>query len=180
MRDSQSQIKFSYCQSTLPELWKNERKKERARKKKIRAELRKKEVFRKDKRMKDFAFLRIWHFTSSHLLFQGNPTYPQKGKMWYPERNQEKIRIKRPCVTHNSVLHKVFFYTYFLLLWPQSFCFFHFVRITEITQTNILNALGIPHSFQLSHFPSNPFISLYFRAFHCNKLMDFQCTYYSN
>ena len=39
------------------------------------------------------------------------------------------------------------------------------MRITEITQTNILNALGIPHSFQLSHFPSNPFISLYFKAF---------------
>ena len=65
---SHTQIKFSYCQSTLPELWKNERKKDRARKKKERAELRKKEIFRKVKRMKDFAFLRIWHFTSSQSL----------------------------------------------------------------------------------------------------------------
>ena len=41
----------------------------------------KREVLREVKRMKDFAFLRIWHFTSSHQLFQGNPTYPQNGKM---------------------------------------------------------------------------------------------------
>ena len=65
------------------------------------------------------------------------------------------------------MLHKVFFYTYFLLLWPQSFCFFHFVRITEITQTNILNALGIPHSFHLFPSISYPFLSLYFKVFQC-------------
>ena len=39
------------------------------------------------------------------------------------------------------------------------------MRITEITQTNIRNALGIPLSFQLSHFPSTPFISPYFKHF---------------
>ena len=31
--------------------------------------MKKKEIFREDKRMKDFAFLRIWHFTSSHIVF---------------------------------------------------------------------------------------------------------------
>ena len=46
-------------------------KKERARKRKTRAELRKKEIFRKVKRMKDFAFLRIWHFTSSQVFISG-------------------------------------------------------------------------------------------------------------
>ena len=63
------------------------------------------------------------------------------------------------------MLHKVFFYTYFLLLWPQSFCFFHFVRLTEITQITLRNALGVPHYFPVFHFPSIPFISLNFRTF---------------
>ena len=58
-----------------------------------------------------------------------------------------------------------FSYTYFYLAIPQSFCFFHFVRLTEITQITLRNALGIPLSFQLSHFPSIPFISPYFRTF---------------
>ena len=71
------------------------------------------------------------------------------------------------------MLHKVFFYTYFLLLWPQSFCFFHFVRITEITQTNILNALGIPHSFHLFPSISYPFLSLYFKVFQCANALRF-------
>ena len=66
-----------------------------------------------------------------------------------------------------------FSYTYFYLAIPQCFCFFHFVRITEITQTNILNALGIPHSFQLFHFLSNPFISLYFKHFQAISALRF-------
>ena len=57
-----------------------------------------------------------------------------------------------------------FSYTYFYLANPQSF-FFHFVRLTEITQIRLRNALGIPHYFQLSHVPSIPFISRYFKAF---------------
>ncbi len=60
-----SKLKLYTKNSFLPILQDNERKKDRARRKKIRAELRKKEIFRKVKRMKDFAFLRIWHFTSS-------------------------------------------------------------------------------------------------------------------
>ena len=63
------------------------------------------------------------------------------------------------------MLHKVFFYTYFLLLWPQSFCFFHFGRLTEITQITLRNALGIPHSFHLFPSISYPFLSLYFKVF---------------
>ena len=31
--------------------------------------------------MKDFAFFRIWHFTSSHLLFQGKAKYKNKDKL---------------------------------------------------------------------------------------------------
>ena len=58
-----------------------------------------------------------------------------------------------------------FSFDFFYLAIPQSSCFFHFVRLTEITQTNIRNALGIPHYSQLSHFPSIPFISAYFKAF---------------
>lgn len=58
-----------------------------------------------------------------------------------------------------------FSYTYFYLAIPQSFCFFHFVRLTEITQITLRNALGIPHFFQLFHFLSNPFISPYFKHF---------------
>ena len=71
------------------------------------------------------------------------------------------------------MLHKVFFCDFFLLLWPQSFCFFHFVRITEITQITLRNALGIPHSFPLSHFLSIPFISLYFKVFQCVNALRF-------
>ena len=41
------------------------------------------------------------------------------------------------------------------------------MRITEITQTNIRNALGIPHSFLLSLSISYPFLSLYFKVFQC-------------
>ena len=47
------------------------------------------------------------------------------------------------------------------------------MRITEITQTNIRNALGIPHSFQLFHFLSNPFISLYFKHFQAISALRF-------
>ena len=39
------------------------------------------------------------------------------------------------------------------------------MRLTEITQITLRNALGIPHSFPLSLSISNPFISLYFRHF---------------
>ena len=66
-----------------------------------------------------------------------------------------------------------FSYTYFYLANPQSFCFFHFVRLTEITQITLRNALGIPHSFQLFHFLSNPFISLYFGHFQCFSALRF-------
>ena len=66
-----------------------------------------------------------------------------------------------------------FSYTYFYLAIPQSFCFFHFVRLTEITQITLRNALGIPHSFQLSHFLSNPFISLYFKHFQAISALRF-------
>ena len=66
-----------------------------------------------------------------------------------------------------------FSYTYFYLAKPQSFCFFHFVRLTEITQTKLRNALGIPHSFQLFHFLSNPFISLYFKHFQAISALRF-------
>ncbi len=41
----------------------------------------------------------------------------------------------------------------------------YFVRLTEITQITLRNALGIPHSFHLFQFISNPFLSLYFRHF---------------
>ena len=58
-----------------------------------------------------------------------------------------------------------FSYTYFYLAIPQSFCFFHFVRLTEITQITLRNALGTSYSFNLFHFPSIPFISPYFRTF---------------
>ena len=58
-----------------------------------------------------------------------------------------------------------FSYTYFYLANPQSFCFFHFVRLTEITQIRLRNALGVPHYFPVFHFPSIPFISPYFRTF---------------
>ena len=71
------------------------------------------------------------------------------------------------------MLHEVVFLYLFYLAKPQSFCFFHFVRITEITQTNIRNALGIPHSFQLFHFLSNPFISLYFKHFQAISALRF-------
>ncbi len=39
------------------------------------------------------------------------------------------------------------------------------MRLTEITQITLRNALGIHHSFSAFHFPSNPFISLYFGHF---------------
>ena len=58
-----------------------------------------------------------------------------------------------------------FSYTYFYLAIPQSFCFFHFVRITEITQITLRNALGIPHSFHLFPSSSYPFLSPYFKHF---------------
>ena len=58
-----------------------------------------------------------------------------------------------------------FSYTYFYLAIPQYFCFFHFVRITEITQITLRNALGIPHSFHLFPSISYPFLSLYFKVF---------------
>ena len=66
-----------------------------------------------------------------------------------------------------------FSYTYFYLAKPQSFCFFHFVRLTETTQITLRNALGIPHSFLLSHFLSNPFISLYFKHFQAISALRF-------
>ena len=47
------------------------------------------------------------------------------------------------------------------------------MRITEITQTNIRNALGIPHSFPLFPSISNPFLSLYFKVFQCANALRF-------
>ena len=58
-----------------------------------------------------------------------------------------------------------FSFDFFYLANTQSFCFFHFVRLTETTQITLRNALGIPHYSQLSHFLSIPFISLNFRTF---------------
>ena len=58
-------IAFSYCQSTLPWLWENERKKERARRKKVRAEMREKvELLWEKRRIRGIALLRILGFTS--------------------------------------------------------------------------------------------------------------------
>ncbi|MEE1184558.1 MAG: hypothetical protein UHX92_00605, partial [Acutalibacteraceae bacterium] len=45
--------------------------------------------------------------------------------------------------------------------------------ITETTQITLRNALGIPHSFLLSHFLSNPFISLYFKHFQAISALRF-------
>ena len=39
------------------------------------------------------------------------------------------------------------------------------MRLTEITQIRLRNALGVPHYFPVFHFPSIPFISPYFRTF---------------
>ena len=47
------------------------------------------------------------------------------------------------------------------------------MRITEITQTNIRNALGIPHSFPLFPSISNPFLSLYFKVFQCANALSY-------
>ena len=47
------------------------------------------------------------------------------------------------------------------------------MRITEITKPYILNALGIPHSFQLFPSISYPFLSLYFKVFQCVSALRF-------
>ena len=47
------------------------------------------------------------------------------------------------------------------------------MRITEITQTKLRNALGIPHSFLLSLSISNPFLSLYFSHFQVISALRF-------
>ena len=66
-----------------------------------------------------------------------------------------------------------FSYTYFYLAIPQSFCFFHFVRITEKPKITLRNALGIPHSFHLFPSISYPFLSLYFKVFQCVSALRF-------
>lgn len=71
------------------------------------------------------------------------------------------------------MLHKVLFYTYYFLQWPQYFCFFHFVRITDPPQIKLRKILGIPISFTLLHLISNPFLCLYFRAFHLSFKLAF-------
>ena len=47
------------------------------------------------------------------------------------------------------------------------------MRITEITQITLRNALGIPHSFLLSLSISYPFLSLYFKVFQCVNALRF-------
>ena len=66
-----------------------------------------------------------------------------------------------------------FSYTYFYLAIPQSFCFFHFVRLTEITQITLRTTLGTSYSFNLFLFISKPFLSLYFKVFQCVNALRF-------
>lgn len=47
------------------------------------------------------------------------------------------------------------------------------MRITEITQITLRNALGIPHSFHLFPSISYPFLSLYFKVFQCVNALRF-------
>ena len=73
--------------------------------------------------------------------------------------------IKRPHVTHNSVLHEVVFLYLFLPCKPSVFLFFPLREINRLTQIRLRNALGVPHYFPVLHFPSIPFISPYFKHF---------------
>ena len=66
-----------------------------------------------------------------------------------------------------------FSFDFFYLANPQSFCFFHFVRLTEKPKITLRHALGIPHSFSVFPSISNPFISLYFRPFQAISALRF-------
>ena len=87
-----------------------------------------------------------------------------------PRKNKNQTTL---CNTQLRVTWGRFLILIFTLLWPQSFCFFHFVRITEITQITLRSALGIPHSFLLSLSISNPFLSLYFSHFQVISALRF-------
>ena len=66
-----------------------------------------------------------------------------------------------------------FSFDLFYLANPQSFCFFHFVRLTEKPKITLRHALGIPHSFSVFPSISNPFISLCFRPFQAISALRF-------